>query len=125
MIVLCVCVCVLPCSSDVKEKLEKEMTKGIQLGFTYVENMTSAASGRFYKMLINDIIFNIYSIFCLCADVPRRGLHHHIRHPRGRPRPPQRALVVQDEHLVLTDLRHKVEVLLQTHMHQTQHCEHI
>lgn len=49
------------------------------------------------------------------ADVPRGGFHYQIRHPRGRSLVHRWSLVVQDKHLVLTDFRHKVEVLLQTH----------
>lgn len=68
-------------------------------------------------MILNDR-FNIGGcifVSCQCvsaAEVPRRGLHHQIRHPRGGSLAHRRSLVVQDEDLVLTDLCHKVEVLL-------------
>lgn len=59
------------------------------------------------------------------TDSPGRWLHHQVRHPRRRRLAHQRPLVVQDEHLILADLRHKVEVLLQrrtsTHTFERSH----
>lgn len=43
---------------------------------------------------------------------PGGRFHHQVRHPRGRRRAHQRPHVVQDEQLILADLRDKVEVLL-------------
>lgn len=55
---------------------------------------------------------------CVSAHLPRCRFHHQVGHP-CRWALAHRPLVVQDEHLVLTDLRHKVQVLLQTHRTHT------
>lgn len=45
---------------------------------------------------------------------PNVGLHDQVGHPGRRRLAPRGALVVQDEHLLLANLRHKVKVLLET-----------
>lgn len=48
----------------------------------------------------------------LSADLPGSGLHHQIRHPRGRALARHWSFVVQDEHFILTDFCHEMEMLL-------------
>lgn len=48
----------------------------------------------------------------LSADLPSSGLHHQIRHPRGRALAHHWSFVVQDEHFILTDFCHEMQMLL-------------
>lgn len=58
-----------------------------------------------------------------CVSVPGVGVYDQVRHPCRRSLAHHWALVVQDKHLVLTDFRHKVEVLLQTQSQSSSSSE--
>lgn len=99
-------VCDVPCSSEVKGALEGEISR------TFTVNVIHKCRFKWVTTNITNKQWRGYT--AQMCDVPSSGFHHKVRHPCGRALARHRCLVIQDKELVLTNLSHKVKVLLQT-----------